>query len=160
MRKLALYFVALLVLRVVLRIVDGMGFAEAVAGSIGLAVLAGAALTVLLLYARAAAKASMFTVTNKRVVVRCGLAVPVTVNLPFASLESADLRLHKDGSGDFAIRTEASSRVSYVLLWPFVKPWRWMRVQPVLRGVPDAHETSLFSACSTHCERSERLVNL
>ena len=151
-RKLALYFIALLALRIVLRIADGMAFADAVAGSIGLAVLAGGALTVLLVYARAAARRSMFTVTSKRIVVRCGLAVPVTVNLPFASLESADLRLHNDGSGDFAIRTEANSRVSYVLLWPFVKPWRWMRVQPVLRGVPDAEAVStlISSAFAEH----------
>jgi putative photosynthetic complex assembly protein len=80
----------------------------------------------------------MFTLTDRRVVLRTGVAVPVTINLPYSRIEAADLRLHKDGSGDIVLIPEAGSRVSWLLLWPMVNPLRLWRVRPVLRGIEDA----------------------
>lgn len=145
-RKLAVYFGALIALRIVFKIADGVSLTAALGGSIGLAVAAVGAIALLLIYARYAARSTNYTITSKRIVIRCGIAVPITMNLPFASIESADLRLHRDGTGDIAVRTDASGRASYVLLWPFVKPWRWVRVQPVLRAVPDAESVSSLLA--------------
>ena len=141
-RKLAVYFGALIALRIVFKVADGVSVAAALGGSIGFAIAAVGAIALLLIYARYAARATHYTITSKRIVIRCGIAVPITMNLPFASIESADLRKHRDGSGDIAIRTDARGRASWVLLWPFVKPWRWIRVQPVLRGVSDADAVS------------------
>ena len=125
LRKLAGYFAALLALRVAFKLNDGVALTEAISGSLGLTVLAVAALGLLAYYAKRAAAASMFTITDRRIVLRCGVAVTVTVNLPYTIIDSAELRLHKDGSGDISIRTDRSSRASYVLLWPMVKPFRW-----------------------------------
>ncbi len=136
--ELAAYFAVLLALRVVFQVADGAGFLAAVAGSLWLVSLAAVAIGILLSYARLVARSTLFTITSRRVVIRCGVALPLTMNLPFSRIETADLRLRGDGSGDISLTTDRSSRVSYVLLWPFVKPWRWIRVQPILRGVPDA----------------------
>lgn len=137
-RKLLVYFGALLVLRLVFKANDGVSLAAGLGSSVSLLALAGIALGMLLLYAGLIARSTVLTITNRRIVIRAGVAVPMTLNLPFARIEAVDLRLHGDGSGDIAILTEANSRVSYVLLWPFVKPWRFMRVRPVLRGIADA----------------------
>ncbi len=137
-RKLAAYFAALLAIRLLLQLASGADFIAALGAGTGLAALAVVALGVLHLYSYLIAKSTLFTITNKRIIIRAGVAVPVTINLPFSKVESADLRLHSDGTGDIAILTEAESRVSYVLLWPYVKPWRFMRVRPVLRAVANA----------------------
>lgn len=141
-RKLAVYFIALLALRLALQLQSGQAVAATLGGSIGLLTLAVVALGMLLLYSKLIAGSTMFTVTDQRIIIRAGVAVPVTVNLPFSRIEALDLRLHADGSGDIAILTEANSRVSYVLLWPYVKPWRFMRVRPVLRGVAEVEKVA------------------
>ena len=133
-RKLAIYFALLLGLRLTFKLGDGAGLASGLSGSAGLLVLAVVALGLLLLYAWLVARSTMYTITNRRVVIRSGVDVPVTMNLPFSRIEAADLRRHADGSGDLSIRLEAGSRASYVLLWPLVKPWRLFRVRP-----PRAH---------------------
>ena len=152
LKKLAGYFAALLALRVALKMGDGVPLAEALSGSLGLVVLAVVALGLLAYYAKRAAAASMFTITDRRIVLRCGVAVPVTVNLPYTIIDSAELRLHNDGSGDISIRTDRKSRASYVLLWPMVKPFRWFNVQPVLRGIRNAESVAetLARALAAH----------
>ena len=62
----------------------------------------------------------------------------MTINLPFRLIESADLRLYRDGCGDISLLPARGNRVSWLLLWPMVKPWRFLRVRPVLRGIADA----------------------
>lgn len=136
-RKLAVYFAALLGLRVVLQVLDGVSFADALPGAALLAILAAIALGLLSLYAKLVARSTMFTITNRRIVIRCGVAVPMTVNLPFSRIDAVDVRERGDGSGEIAVLPERQSRVSYLLLWPMVKPWRLFRVQPVLRGIPN-----------------------
>lgn len=156
-RKLAAYFVVLLALRTTLQLNDGVGLGTALSGSMGLSVLAAVAVGMLVLYSRLVARSTLYTITNRRVVIRCGIAVPLTMNLPFSRIEAADLRRHGEGSGDIAIVPEATSRVSYVLLWPLVKPWRFLRVRPVLRGVVDAERVAglLVDALET-CDEAMR----
>lgn len=152
LKKLAGYFAALLALRVVFKLSDGVPLAEAISGSLGLAVLAVVALGLLAYYAKRAAAASMFTITDRRIVLRCGVAVTVTINLPYTIIDSAELRLHKDGSGDISITTDRGSRASYVLLWPMVKPFRWFNVRPVMRGIRNAESVAetLAAALAAH----------
>ncbi len=145
-RKLAIYFALLIGLHITLGVQAGEALSTKIASAAGLAILAAITLGMLTLYARLVARATMFTITNKRVVMRAGVAVPVTLNLPYSRIDGASLREHADGSGDIAILPEAASRVSYILMWPMVKPWRWLRVQPVLRGIDDAQTVAQLLA--------------
>ena len=136
--KLVTYFAALLVVQLVLSLRNGVPVSDAIASTAGFVLLAAAALGLLALYVRLVSRSTMFTLTDRRVVLRTGVAVPVTINLPYSRIEAADLRLHKDGSGDMVLIPEAGSRVSWLLLWPMVNPLRLWRVRPVLRGIEDA----------------------
>lgn len=162
LRKLVLYFAAILVLRFTLQLSNGAELSATATSTAGLAGLAAAAIGLLLLYTRLLAQATVFTITNRRIVLRSGVALPLTINLPFARIESADVRMHRDGSGDIALVTDDASRVSYVLLWPMVKPWRWLRVRPVLRGVSQANDVAavlaagLVEATAAENERTSR----
>ena len=137
-RKVAIYFALLLAYTVASRVGDGQTIGAAVGNSISLVILAVVAVGVLAGYARLVAKSTLFTITSKRIVIRTGVALPVTINLPFSRIESADLRTRRNGNGDIAVCAERASRPSYMLLWPFIRPFRVIRVQPVLRGIDEA----------------------
>lgn len=104
-------------------------------------VLAGlgmAACALLMLLARINAGATLFTVTTGRVLLRTGAAITRTVDLPFSALDVADLRLHPDGTGDIAFVPADGQRLSWLVLWPYVRNGRRGRSEPMLRAVPDA----------------------
>jgi hypothetical protein len=80
---------------------------------------------------------SRYTVTSRRVVLRVGLLVPVNLNIPFSEITDVAMREHGAGSGDLPLAVRSHQRVSYLLLWPHVKPMTFRKVQPMLRAVRD-----------------------
>ncbi|MFM7707762.1 MAG: PH domain-containing protein, partial [Gammaproteobacteria bacterium] len=74
------------------------------------------------------------------------IALSSTINLPFTALRSADLRGKRDGTGDIALELLPDQRVSYLWMWPHVRPWRWTRPQPLLRNLPDAEHAGTLLA--------------
>jgi hypothetical protein len=72
------------------------------------------------------------------VVMRFGVAIPLTINVPFTQIVSADLREFGDGTGDLPLTLVGAARVPYLVLWPNVRPWHFAPAQPMLRAVPQA----------------------
>lgn len=138
-RKLAVYFLILLLARILVQGNAGAPLSETVGSTSLLAVLAAAVLGFLALYAWLAARAARYTLTNRRLVIRCGATLPMTVNLPFDLVASADLCVRRNGCGDLPLTLHAEERASWVILWPHVKPWSLRQVKPMLRSVPEAH---------------------
>jgi hypothetical protein len=95
-----------------------------------------AAMAVLYAIAWAMARAAIFTITDARVVMRYGSAIRKYVNLPFAQVTSVDVRRYGKSAGDISIASEGRG-VGYVHLWPFARPLKIARPQPMLRGLPD-----------------------
>lgn len=142
LRKLSVYFAALIGLRLVLQWQQGVAVAEIFRTTMALGALAVLALGLIGSLAWLIARATRYTVTNRRVVIRCGVTVPVTVNLPFVRIVAADLRLRCNDYGDIALRMEPGSAASWIMLWPNVRSWQWGGVQPMLRALPDAQQAS------------------
>lgn len=138
-RKVALYFAAL----ALWHLIDAFGSSESASAALShLAWLALAALLacgLLALLGWLAARTTLYVITDRRVVMRCGIALPITINLPFTNIESVALRLRRDGIGDIALTLQTSSRVAYLHLWPHARAWRLSRPQPMLRALPNAH---------------------
>lgn len=86
----------------------------------------------------AVARTTVYTITNRRLVFRIGIALSMTVNLPFSIVQAAAARLNPDGSGDISVTLSGTDRISYLFFWPHVRPWRITRPQPTLRAVADA----------------------
>lgn len=137
-RALAVYFAVIVLARGAWLLAEGADPAAALAGCLGPAAFSLACLAVLTGIAALAARGTVYTVTSRRIVIRQGIALSSTLNLPFAVLRSADLRDRGDGTGDIALEVLPEQRVSYLWLWPHVRPWRWTRPQPMLRNLPDA----------------------
>lgn len=105
------------------------------------ALVASAPVALGLLYAWMSARASAYTITNRRVVIRMGLAVPLTLNLPFSKIDGADLSLKTDGTGDLALKLAPGSKgLGWFIMWPHTRPWGKGQAQPMLRALPDAAE--------------------
>lgn len=132
----ALYFVALLFIHAVFVVMDGRGMTAVLASltwqiplsivGVGLLTLAG------WLYGRS----TVYTLTNRRVVIRSGAVTPMMVNLPLENMESAGVRYCSDGTGDIVLTMRPGTRkLFYSLLWPNVRPWHFRRVQPLMRAV-------------------------
>lgn len=94
----------------------------------------------------AMARTTVYTITDRRVVIRFGVALPMTVNVPFAQIEGAVLRSHDDGFGDIALTLSKEAKISAAVLWPHVRPWRWGHPQPMLRAIPDAAHVAALLA--------------
>jgi len=92
----------------------------------------------LAVYAWLSKRSTVYTVTTRRVVMRYGVALPVSLNLPFNVVQNATLRLYRDGTGDIPLRLNEEERVSYLMLWPHVRPWRTAKPQPMIRSIPNA----------------------
>lgn len=96
------------------------------------------ALLVVTALAWAQARATVYTITSSRVVMRIGAALSVTFNLPFTQIGSASLDLKRSGTGTIALQTQGEVRLAYLSLWPHVRPWAMRRAEPALRCIPDA----------------------
>ena len=82
-----------------------------------------------------------YTLTDKRLVLQIGVALPIALTLPLHRIGSADLRLYPDGSGDIPLAL-GDGQIAYLLLWPHARPWRFKVSQPMLRSVPEAREVA------------------
>lgn len=113
----------------------------------GAVLLTGAvALSLLWVLAWLTHRTAVYTITDRRVVLHTGIALPVTRNLPFAEVESGALRAFTDGSGDIPLRLQPGVRIAYLQLWPHVRPWHLSRTEPMLRSVPEAESVARLLA--------------
>jgi len=136
-RKLAVYFAALVLWGLVSALADGTGPGETLVSLATLVALSAAGLGLVALFAWGVARTSVYTVTERRLVMRIGVALPITFNIPFSKIEQAAVKLDDDGAGDIAIRLVPGERLAYLVMWPHARPWRFARVEPSLRGLAD-----------------------
>eukprot|EP01031_Cornospumella_fuschlensis_P046494 gene46494-56932_t len=102
--SLALYFALMVTWSISTAAASGGSLGEmalASGTSLGLALLC---LAVLAVIGRALAKAAVYTITNRRVVLRVGVALPMTMNIPLGKIANAALKTYRDGSGDIPLR--------------------------------------------------------
>ncbi|NEV64224.1 photosynthetic complex putative assembly protein PuhB [Thiorhodococcus minor] len=157
-RKIAIYFVVLEVLAIAVDWSDGLSMASVLSGLTWMLLLAGISIGALALLAWAMARTTIYTITNQRIVMRIGVALPMMMNLPFKQIRSADLRVYEDGTGDIPLLLAQSAKPSYMIFWPHARPWHFSPTQPMLRTIPDAAEVAkiLAGALEAYAEESDQ----
>jgi hypothetical protein len=141
-RKIAFYFAVLTVWNGVSALQAGKSIgAAAISASWGVG-MGLAACALLAGFAWLVGRSTVYTVTNRRVVMRFGIALPMTVNYPYALVQAANLRLHADGTGEIPLAMRRGSKLSYLVLWPHVRPWKFGNPQPMMRAVPEAERVA------------------
>lgn len=101
---------------------------------------------VLMLLATIQARSAVYTLTNKRVAMRIGAALTMTLNLPYNWIGTAQLDLKRSGHGTLAFELIGDTRLSFLMTWPHIRPWRIARTQPALRCIPDAQTVAAIFA--------------
>jgi len=142
-RKIALYFLILIVAHVAFGIVDGVALSKLLTGSAWLALLGTVTVAILSVLAWLYGKTTVYTITDKRLVMRFGVVITMMVNIPWSKLEAADLILRDGGNGDITLKLADSEKASYWLLWPHARPWHFAPVQPMLRCLLDAQDVAV-----------------
>jgi hypothetical protein len=100
-------------------------------------VIGAVAVGVLFGMAYVMARSTVYTLTNRRVAMRIGAALTVTLNLPYQWINEANLTRDRYGVGTIALDLKGDTRLSYFVCWPHVRPWALRRPQPALRCIPD-----------------------
>ena len=146
LRKLALYFAVLVLLRAAFVFDDTGSTATALRATFGPLALAAVALGLIGLMAWLSARSTVYTLTDKRVVMRIGIVLTLTFNIPYKRIAAAGLHLDTGGRGDLPLALLPPDRIALLHLWPHARPWRVSRPEPMLRCVPDAAEVARLLA--------------
>jgi Bacterial PH domain len=141
-RKIAAYFALLVLWRVGTGIAGQQSVASLLIGAGFIAVLGAAAIATLAGLAYLNARSAVYSVTTRRVLLRQGIAVPLTLNIPLQYIEAAGLRLFRDGTGDIAMTIAHAQRIAFLINWPHLKPGRFTRPEPSFRALDDAREAA------------------
>ncbi len=159
-RGVALYFAAMMALWTVGTPdrLTSAAFASGFALRMALVVLV---LVVLEGLARVVARTTVYAITDRRLVLRIGMVIPMSINIPFTLLTSADVGAFRDGTGQLALKLERGHRIAYIALWPHCRVFTFNQPSPVLRGLLEpayvgellANAVSKAAADSSEAER-------
>lgn len=135
-RLLAAYFSAMLLLWGVSteHVIGSQSFMAGLLIRLGASLLA---MGVIFGLSRAIATTTWYAITSQRLVLRIGMVLPMSINLPFSRLESAGVVTFKDGTGQVALQVAKGHRIAYIALWPHCRVFHVNQPQPVLRGLTD-----------------------
>lgn len=138
---------------------DG-GFAQSFAVFLPYLVLALAAYGVIYAMAWASARATIYSITSARVILRIGAALQVTYTVPFVRVANASAAMRPDGTGTIALELTEGAQLSYLVLWPHLRPGFARKVQPAFRCIPDAARVARILADAAQTRVNEPVVSL
>ena len=139
--KFALYFLIIIAWVAISAFINSGEIAAVLRSLVWSVPAALGALVLLTLFAWMYARTSVYTITNKRVVIQSGLAFETSVNLPFSKIVSADMKTYKDGSGNIEL-TLSGPRLLYSMLWPNVRFLKLNRPTPMLRALENPKQVA------------------
>jgi len=141
-RKLALYFAALVALQAANVAADGASAADVLLALVWPAGLSALGLLGVWTLAWLTARTAVYTVTDRRVVMRIGIVLTLTFNLPLRTVESAAMRQGSGGHGDIVLALKGPDHIAWLHLWPHARPWHLTRTQPMLRALPQVADVA------------------
>jgi hypothetical protein len=160
-RKILLYFAVMVGLQLA-HLLEGDTAALDIVKQIGTSVLlASLALGLLVWSAYLSGQATIYTLTNRRIVMRIGIVLSLTFNLPLKKIVSCDLMALKNQIGNIAIGISSDSPIGWLNLWPHVRAWRIHSPQPTLRCIANAEQVGqmILHAWRQECP-TEQLVSV
>jgi Bacterial PH domain len=138
LRKAVCYFVVLLLARAIQLWMSDVGLAGTLMGMLMPISLALIALAAIVTLAWLTARTTAYTLTDQRVVMRVGIVLTLTFNLPLKTISTASLQITDKGFGDIPLALAGDARIAWLHLWPHTRPWRVTQPEPMLRCVPEA----------------------
>ena len=88
-------------------------------------------------------RSTIYTITNKRVVLRIGAALPITFNIPFKQISSVGVRTYGK-TGSIALALSGNNKISYISCWPHARPWCFAKPEPSLIFLENIDDAARF----------------
>lgn len=158
-RAVAIYFAVIALWRTAAMASSGAPAADIAATMQAIALLFAAAAALLFVLAYFMKKETIYTITSRRVVMRYGVAIRKTVNIPFRIVAAASLKQHGRGHGDIALSLSGPDRIAYLQLWPHVRPFKYAKAEPTLRAIPEAGRVAALLAHAVKAAGTEISVS-
>lgn len=160
LRKAAIYFALMLAWRGATLLSEGSSLVDTLVSSLPLALLSALGLALLASIAWLSARTSVYTLTDRRVVMRIGIVLTVTFNLPLSRIDGVALHRLGGGHGDIALTLCEGQNIAYPHLWPHARPWRLKRTEPTLRALADAERVAgmLSQALATSAAQAPSIL--
>ena len=130
-----IYFALLAVYAVGVALADGAAWQTALMGVAAPLPLALPTLGLLAAASYLTARTTTYHVTERRIILQVGVGITKTVNIPLGRVLHVEVRDYADGSRDIALTLGGTGKIAYAALWPHVRPWRFSKPQPMLRGL-------------------------
>lgn len=143
-RLVAIYFAVIVLWRIVSGLHDSMSLIEIVTSVFTVMMMAAIAITLIGVVAWSIGKTTVYSITNKRVLMRIGIALSLTLNLPFSKVASAAVkRFGKNrNTGNLSLDVIGDNRVAWLVLWPHARPWKTAPAQPTFRCIDDVEDVA------------------
>jgi hypothetical protein len=139
---LFIYFGLLLAYRLITGLNDGEPMMVILLSSVSILAISALGLGLVGLLGHLIASTAIYTITNKRVVMRIGIVLNMTFNFPLKMIESADCGVTKNGAGDIYLKLGKGCKIAIFHLWPHSRPGKWAVPQPTLRGIKNCSEVA------------------
>ncbi|MDJ0614924.1 MAG: photosynthetic complex putative assembly protein PuhB [Rhizobiaceae bacterium] len=154
-RKILAYFGIVAVWKFATTLYDGGTAFQATISASFMVIAALVVFAIIRWYANAVAKTTVYTITDKRVVMRFGIALPVTFNYPFAQVRGANLVETFDDHGNITLELAEHSKLSWAILWPHARPWKLTKPEPAMRSVSNLKDTAKVLSAQLHAFHSK-----
>lgn len=139
------YFAVLTVWRFI-TVIDILSFERAIIMTLPFVIMTLIVVLLLMLVGFIQARATVYTITNRRVAMRIGAALTVTLNIPYTQIENAAVSVGKADCGNIALETKGASKFSYLVLWPHIRSWKISKPEPTLRAILDVQSVAQILA--------------
>jgi hypothetical protein len=151
-RLVGAYFLAMLIWRMSGALAGGGHLQAALTTVLQVSPLAVAGLALLTFLAWLNSRTTVYTITNRRVVMRFGAAFSKAINIPFEVIDNAAVKTLPEGAGDLALTLKAPNKIAFLMLWPHARPWKLAAPEPTLRAIPRAEEAAKVLASAMQRE--------
>ena len=136
-RAVAAYFALMFGWRLVASVTGGQPLATALQAILLISPIAILTVATLAGLAWLYSRTTVYTITDKRVVIRFGVALPKAFNIPLTVVEGASVKTLSNGAGDIALSLTKDNKIAFAHLWPNARPWRLASPEPTFRGIAD-----------------------
>ncbi len=145
LRGVTAYFGLLFVLDAYQAWMKAIPFDQAVHDSVPLAAITCIALGILATISYLVSR-SRYTITNHRVILRYGIAMPATLSIPLSQIASTAVATNSDHTADIALELKKGNHMPYLKLWPHARPWHVTQPQPMLRSLARGDQVAVTLA--------------
>lgn len=154
-RKLTVYFALLLLLKLYSAFSERYALAATAWSVLGFLTLSLLVLCMVGYVSYLSARTTVYTITNKRVVMRIGIVLTITFNLPFRQVEQVYLSKRKNGAGDIVIGLPKLTKIAYFHLWPHARPWSLRNPEPAIRCINQVESVAVILRSALVAELAE-----